>query len=146
MFLSISRLRSCSRAEGEPEANGNLQRCLYARQRRAAPGVDRLRDYDTMRAISDETPAHRDAQLGRLIERLKDRGEWEYTLLVVAADYSVRALAGQDFIVGVHDSLPAWHHLELGACCKCRRGRAPAIEPASGVPAVYGVDSPRHSR
>ncbi|MCH7825032.1 MAG: sulfatase-like hydrolase/transferase [Acidobacteria bacterium] len=37
--------------------------------------------------LYDENMAHNDYQIGRLVERLKAEGEWERTLLVVAADH-----------------------------------------------------------
>lgn len=97
------------------------------RRQWAEAGVDRVRYYDAMRAVYDETLAHQDAQLGRLIERLKDRGEWENTLLVVAADHSVWALAGEDFILGVHDSLPAWNDPEAPPILRSSVSRVPLL-------------------
>ena len=44
-----------------------------------------------MRSLYDESMAHQDYQIGRLVERLKAAGEWENTLLIVAADHSVTA-------------------------------------------------------
>jgi len=40
------------------------------------------------RGLYDETMAHNDYQIGRLIKRLKAEGEWEHTLFIVAADHS----------------------------------------------------------
>ena len=49
--------------------------------------------------------AHQDDQLGRLIARLKATGEWDHTLLIVAADHG--HLAGTNhFGVGLADPLP----------------------------------------
>ena len=58
-----------------------------------------------MQGLYDETMAHNDYQLGRLVERLKAEGEWENTLLIVGADHSTTA-AGDDLSLGVLDSLP----------------------------------------
>ena len=38
--------------------------------------------------------AYQDYQLGRLVERLKSTGEWEHTLLIVAADHGTGRLSG----------------------------------------------------
>ena len=51
-------------------------------------GIDRVAYYHAARGIYDEAMAHQDYQLGRLVERLKSNGEWERTLLIVAADHS----------------------------------------------------------
>jgi arylsulfatase A-like enzyme len=46
--------------------------------------------------------AHQDYQIGQLVQRLKARGEWEHTLLIIAADHGRRAAL-------VHDpSVPRW--------------------------------------
>lgn len=50
-------------------------------------GVDRQAYFGLLRGLYDESLAHQDHQLGRLVERLKRTGEWENTLLVVAADH-----------------------------------------------------------
>jgi arylsulfatase A-like enzyme len=51
--------------------------------------------------------AHNDHQLGRLVERLKAEGEWENTLLIIAADHGIHAaLWGNDVAVAIQDSLP----------------------------------------
>jgi arylsulfatase A-like enzyme len=54
-------------------------------------GVDRISYYDARRALYDETMAHQDYQLGRFVERLKQTGEWDNTLLVIASDHSIDA-------------------------------------------------------
>jgi len=50
-------------------------------------GIDRQVYFGLRRGLYDETMAHQDYQLGRLVERLKETGEWENTLLIVAADH-----------------------------------------------------------
>ena len=63
--------------------------------------------------------AHQDYQIGRLVERLKATGEWESTLLIVAADHSFLAGGEDDFVIGMLDPLPPrWigrrsHHTTL---------------------------------
>jgi arylsulfatase A-like enzyme len=60
---------------------------------RAAPalfqkaGVDPRAYFDGVRGVYDEALAHNDFQLGRLVEQLQARGEWEDTLLIVTADH-----------------------------------------------------------
>ena len=63
-------------------------------------GVDRITLYDAGRGLYDETMAHQDYQLGLLVERLKASGEWEHTLLIVAADH------GSTHGLGVFDTIP----------------------------------------
>ncbi len=54
-------------------------------------GIDRVAFWTATRDLHDETMAHQDHQIGQLVARLKAAGEWERTLLVVAADHSVAA-------------------------------------------------------
>jgi arylsulfatase A-like enzyme len=56
--------------------------------------IHRAAFYDTMRGLYDETMAHNDYQIGQLVARLKAAGEWERTLLIVAADHGSTSLAG----------------------------------------------------
>ncbi len=51
-------------------------------------GIDYGSFFNAARSLYDETMAHQDYQIGRLVERLKERGEWEHTLLIVAADHA----------------------------------------------------------
>jgi arylsulfatase A-like enzyme len=55
----------------------------------AGTRIDRVGFFETMLGLYDESMAHQDHQIGRLVERLKAAGEWENTLLIVAADHSV---------------------------------------------------------
>ena len=50
-------------------------------------GIDAQTFYDGLRGLYDEAMEHQDYQLGRLVERLKARGEWQRTLLIIAADH-----------------------------------------------------------
>jgi arylsulfatase A-like enzyme len=50
-------------------------------------GISRLAYDNARRGLYDETMAHNDYQIGRLVEDLKARGEWEHTLLFIAADH-----------------------------------------------------------
>jgi arylsulfatase A-like enzyme len=67
-------------------------------------GVNRVAYAAANRDVYDEGMAHQDYQIGRLVERLKARGEWEHTLLIVAADHSVGA-ANQDWGILMRDTL-----------------------------------------
>jgi arylsulfatase A-like enzyme len=49
--------------------------------------IDRRSYFSLRRGLYDETMAHQDKELERLVERLKAEGEWEDTLLVIAADH-----------------------------------------------------------
>ncbi|UCD57211.1 MAG: sulfatase-like hydrolase/transferase, partial [Candidatus Hydrogenedentota bacterium] len=53
----------------------------------AEAGIDPVAHFHAKRGLLDEAMAHQDYQLGRLVERLKAAGEWEHTLLIVAADH-----------------------------------------------------------
>jgi arylsulfatase A-like enzyme len=53
----------------------------------AEAGIDPVVHYHARRGLYDEQMAHQDYQLGQLVERLKATGEWEHTLLIVAADH-----------------------------------------------------------
>lgn len=72
------------------EANGETGRDWGLR---AAPeqfqraGIDRKAYFDRVRGAYDEALAHNDYQLGLLVDRLKARGEWENTILIVTADH-----------------------------------------------------------
>jgi arylsulfatase A-like enzyme len=79
------------------------------------------------RDLHDETMAHQDHQLGRLVARLKATGEWERTVLIVAADHGVSAGA-YDYellMLGLQRSAP-------GAYTSVEGGHAAAML-ASGV-------------
>jgi arylsulfatase A-like enzyme len=70
-----------------------------------ASGLDRQKFFAIHQALYDETMAHNDYQLGRLVDRLKAEGTWENTLLVIGGDHSTDA-AMDDMGVAVQDSLP----------------------------------------
>ena len=50
-------------------------------------GIDREAFFGLRRGLYDETMAHQDYQIRRLVEQLKRDGEWENTLLIIAADH-----------------------------------------------------------
>jgi len=68
-------------------------------------GLDRVAFYTIWQALYDQAMAHNDYQLGRMVERLKAEGEWENTLLIVAADHSTGA-AGADIGLSIQETLP----------------------------------------
>ena len=67
--------------------------------------VSRTAFYSVHKGLYDEAMAHNDYRLGQLVDRLKARGEWENTLLIIGGDHSIRA-AAQDVGVALNDSLP----------------------------------------
>jgi arylsulfatase A-like enzyme len=79
---------------------------LY-RERLRLMGVDPREFFNVQRGLYDETMAHQDEQLGRLVERLKANGEWSETLLVVAADHGHPAGSFSRFGRELFDPLPA---------------------------------------
>jgi len=68
-------------------------------------GISRHDYFDLARGLYDETMAQQDYQLWRFVERLKAIGEWNHTLLIVAADHGHIA-GSQHFGVGLADPLP----------------------------------------
>jgi arylsulfatase A-like enzyme len=68
-------------------------------------GLSRVEFFTLAQGLYDETMAHNDYQLGRLMERLKATGEWENTLLIIGADHSIRA-AMDDMGIAIQDSIP----------------------------------------
>jgi arylsulfatase A-like enzyme len=50
-------------------------------------GIDREAYFQVRRGLYDETLAYQDEQLARFVARLKAEGEWDDTLLVIAADH-----------------------------------------------------------
>ena len=69
-------------------------------------GVDRVAFYNGQRDLYAEAMAHQDHQLGRLVERLKDRGEWDHTLLIIAADHGADMGALHDYALATRERLP----------------------------------------
>jgi hypothetical protein len=50
-------------------------------------GIDRRAYYSAQRDLYDETMEYQDAALAKFVDELKAKGEWENTILVVAADH-----------------------------------------------------------
>ncbi len=77
---------------------------------RAEADTERVAIFTFLQGLYDETMAHNDYQIGRLVDRLKAAGEWENTLLIVGADHSIEA-AMDDMGIAIQDSLPPrWSH------------------------------------
>ena len=71
----------------------------------ATTGISRTAFFSLHQGLYDETMAHNDYQLGRLVDRLKAEGQWENTLLIIGADHSTDA-AMDDMGIALADSLP----------------------------------------
>ena len=69
------------------EGGGTMVAWLPDSAALAKAGIDPVVHSNARRGIYDEGMAHQDYQLGRLVERLKEAGEWEHTLLIIAADH-----------------------------------------------------------
>ena len=79
-------------------------------------GIDAQTFYDGLRGLYDEAMEHQDYQLGRLVERLKARGEWQRTLLIIAADHGHPAGSFPRFGRGLLDpEPPEWEGALFGA-------------------------------
>lgn len=50
-------------------------------------GINHLDFFEAVQCLNDETMAHNDYQISKLVARLKESGEWENTLLIIAADH-----------------------------------------------------------
>jgi arylsulfatase A-like enzyme len=68
-------------------------------------GISRTAFFSIQQGLYDETMAHNDYQLGRLVDRLKATGAWDRTLLVVGADHSISA-AMDDMGPALSETLP----------------------------------------
>jgi len=83
----------------------NWDGTMFASGGLEAAGIDRVGFFETMRGLYDESLAHQDYQIGQLVERLRGRGEWENTLLIVAADHAIEA-ALWDLGALLQDTMP----------------------------------------
>ncbi len=71
-------------------------------------GIQRPEFFSLHQGMYDETLAHNDYQLGRLVDRLQAAGEWNNTLLIIAGDHSTRAAMDDMGIAVVEDLPPRW--------------------------------------
>lgn len=69
-------------------------------------GVDRMTYAAAFRDLYDEDMAHVDHQIGKLVARLKKRGEWKRTLLIVASDHGPAA-GSQDWQLLMREDVPS---------------------------------------
>jgi arylsulfatase A-like enzyme len=87
-------------------------------------GIERSAYYNVRRGLYDETMAFQDRELERFVEGLKARGEWENTLLVIAADHGHPAGTFARFGRGLFEPRPAsWE----GALCDSYATRIPLM-------------------
>jgi arylsulfatase A-like enzyme len=94
----------------------------------AKTGISRLA-FNTLRlGTYDQQMAYNDYQLGRLIDRLKASGEWQHTVLIVAADHSIES-AMDDMGLALLDPLPpSWNSVSLaGPMLRPSISRVPLI-------------------
>ena len=68
-------------------------------------GVDRVAFFAGKRDLYTEGMAHQDHQIGRLVARLKARGEWRHTLLIIASDHGASA-GSNDYDIAMMQELP----------------------------------------
>jgi arylsulfatase A-like enzyme len=102
LFVSAEEMKTWKEWREKLQEEGGLW--LYS-EAWEKTGIDRVAYYTIWQALYDQAMAHNDYQLGRLVHRLKAEGEWENTLLIVAADHSTMS-AGADIGVAIQDSLP----------------------------------------
>jgi arylsulfatase len=76
-------------------------------ERLESAGIRRTDYYAAQRDLHDETMAHQDHQIGQLVGRLKENGEWERTVLIVAADHGIGNGADRYGLLMRDDVLPA---------------------------------------
>ncbi len=77
--------------------------------------IDAQAFYRAMQDSHDEAMMHQDHRLGELVDRLKERGEWENTLLVIGSDHGHPAASYPRFGRGQLDPQPpAWEGALLG--------------------------------
>ena len=95
-------------------------------------GISRTEYVTAARDLYDETMAHQDYQLGRLVARLKAQGEWDRTLLIVAADHGPHAGA-MDFGALMREPAPATEGAADPSAAALAEGGYAAAMLASGV-------------
>ncbi len=82
------RFYEWERRLGEASGLGGPSHPSYPSEAYQEAGVDRVSFFDALRGLYDEDMAHNDYQIGKLVERLKATGEWDRTLLIIAADHA----------------------------------------------------------
>jgi arylsulfatase A-like enzyme len=96
----------------------------FYRERLTELGTEPRDFFDTQRGLYDETMAHQDEQLGKLVARLKASGEWNDTLLVIGSDHGHPAGSFSRFGRELFDPLPA---SDEGALLDSYRSRVPLV-------------------
>jgi arylsulfatase A-like enzyme len=121
LYVSPEDRETLGRWEEALEAAGSLA-TPYTEAFETA-GVDRLAYFELARGMYDETMAQQDASIGRLVRRLEAEGDWENTLLIIAADHGHQA-GSIHFGLGLTDPLPPiWE----GAILSSFQSRVPLI-------------------
>ena len=97
--------------------------------------IDSEPSYRIAKDLYEDALRIQDREIGRLVERLKSRGEWERTLFIVAADHS-HVSAGLPFIA---PGAPSWEAPVLAS----QKTRIPLIFVWPGrIPAGRRIDEP----
>jgi len=104
LFITPERRETYNVREREIRAADPVSRNPYSTAFEDT-GIDRRAHFSAARDLYDETMAYQDSEIGHLVERLKASGEWEHTLLVIAADHGQPG-AGPDVGIGTLDELP----------------------------------------
>ncbi|MFH1833380.1 MAG: sulfatase [bacterium] len=87
------------------EAGGTGMYRRNANRAWEATGLSRPAYFAVEQGFYDEAMAYNDYQIGRLVEHLKAEGEWDNTLLIVAADHSIQS-AFMDLARAIQDPWP----------------------------------------
>jgi arylsulfatase A-like enzyme len=114
LFLSADRrhLLDTWNERIRAEAGGSPERGIFGILRGVdsaeweRTGIDWVDYWTAQRDLHDETMAHQDYQLGQLVARLKAQGEWERTVLIVAADHGAWA-GSTDYGIVMREPPPA---------------------------------------
>ncbi len=118
LYVSPEQSAELSQWEGKMFSKQLELTSIFAAYRHALEreSIPRQTFYERHRGLYDETMAHQEYQLGRLVERLKAIGEWERTLLIIAADHGHPAGSYSRFGRGMlEEEPPDWEGALLGA-------------------------------
>lgn len=85
---------------------GSTSIAAYYDDALARLGIDRQAYFGTRRDLYDETMLHQDHALEQLVTELKERGEWQNTLLVIGSDHGHPAGTFARFGRGLFDPQP----------------------------------------
>ena len=118
LYVSPEQSAELSEWEGKMFSKQLELTSIFAAYRAALEreSIPRQTFYERHRGLYDETMAHQDYQLGRLVDRLKASGEWERTLLIIAADHGHPAGSYSRFGRGMlEEEPPDWEGALLGS-------------------------------